>query len=304
MNSETPYTSVSIATDFSACSAVAVRQGIRVARATGAAARVIHVIDTSVAIELERALSREQADIRSALTRDAAQAWESFARGVDGAAELELDVAINNRVAGIITRCREAKSDLLVLGAFGDRRPSVGAGTVATGCVRAAVCDVLLVRDDHPGPFTRIIAAVDFSETSVWALSRAAALAAIDDAELYVLHAFRPPWEQLHYKAPTLLTAEHLQKQYRDALEGRLAAVVRDVTKRYPSLQARTVLFPGHGHRSAIAAYAESASADLVVLGTRGARSIRDTLLGSTAEKTLAEARCSVLAVKPTGRRR
>jgi nucleotide-binding universal stress UspA family protein len=39
--------------------------------------------------------------------------------------------------------------------------------------------------------------------------------------------------------------------------------------------------------------------ADLVVLGTRGEHSLRDLLLGSTAEKALAAAGCSVLAVKP-----
>jgi universal stress protein E len=45
--------------------------------------------------------------------------------------------------------------------------------------------------------------------------------------------------------------------------------------------------------------HAESVHADLIVLGTRGRASIRDLLLGSTAERALAESRCSVLAVKP-----
>jgi nucleotide-binding universal stress UspA family protein len=39
--------------------------------------------------------------------------------------------------------------------------------------------------------------------------------------------------------------------------------------------------------------------AELVVMGTRGRTNLRDMLLGSTAERTIAEARCSVLAVRP-----
>jgi nucleotide-binding universal stress UspA family protein len=39
--------------------------------------------------------------------------------------------------------------------------------------------------------------------------------------------------------------------------------------------------------------------ADLTVLGTRGKTNLRDMLLGSAAERVLAESRCSVLAVKP-----
>jgi nucleotide-binding universal stress UspA family protein len=299
LGSTYPYRSILAATDFSDGSAAALRQATRIARLSGATVRVAHVIDTGVAIELARALTKEQTEIRSALTRDAAQAWKSFALGIEGAGDLDLDVSINNRVVGIVARCRETTSDLLILGAGGDRSPSVGAGTVATGCVRSAPCDVLLVRANFVEPFTTVVAAVDFSETSIRGLQRAASLAVLDGAELHVLHAFRPPWEQLHYKAPTLLTAAHLQKQYRDGLERRLASLTADATTQHPGLRARSELFGGGGHRSAIAAYAASVRADLVVLGTRGEHSLRDLLLGSTAEKALAAAGCSVLAVKP-----
>ena len=50
---------------------------------------------------------------------------------------------------------------------------------------------------------------------------------------------------------------------------------------------------------AAFADYAAKAGADLIVLGTRGKTNLRDILLGSTAERVLAESRCSVLAVKP-----
>jgi nucleotide-binding universal stress UspA family protein len=54
-------------------------------------------------------------------------------------------------------------------------------------------------------------------------------------------------------------------------------------------------------NRLGIADYAARVGADLTVLGTRGKTNLRDILLGSTAERVLAESRCSVLAVKPAG---
>ena len=67
----------------------------------------------------------------------------------------------------------------------------------------------------------------------------------------------------------------------------------------FPGIAASFTVLDHPGHRSGIVEHAESVHADLIVLGTRGRASIRDLLLGSTAERALAESRCSVLAVKP-----
>lgn len=187
------------------------------------------------------------------------------------------------------------------MGAFGDRRPDVGFGTVATACVRKSVADVLLVRDTQPGPFRTVVAAVDFSETSATVLARAALFAAQDGAELHVLHVFAAPWHQLHYRALTPLVPPHLQMQYRDALERRLAEFARPALDAHAALRVRLAVYDYAGHRSGIVEYAGSVAADLVVLGTRGRTNLRDILLGSTAEKALAESHSSILAVKPEG---
>lgn len=294
-----PYSSVVVGTDFTSCSAVAVRQALRLASLSGAALRVVHVIDSTVVIELESALSALQQAIREDLVRDAEKAWDEFAAAVPGAAGLPFGASINNRIVGLLGHVREQRADLLVLGACGDRRPDVGFGTIATACVRKAATDTLLVRDTQAGPFARVVAAVDFSATSARALARAADVAARDGSELHVLHVFAAPWHRLHYRAPESLAAPHLQKQYRDALERRLADFIAPVAAAHRSLRIRSVCFDQTGHRSGIVDYAKAVSADLVVLGTRGRTNVRDILLGSTAEKVLAESLCSVLAVKP-----
>ena len=49
------------------------------------------------------------------------------------------------------------------------------------------------------------------------------------------------------------------------------------------------------------AAYGIDAKTDLVVLGTRGKHGLRTLLIGTTAEKIVQHAPCSILAVKPEG---
>ena len=294
-------TSIVVGTDFTPCSAVALGQAIRIAKGSNATVHVVHVIDTTVVIEVESALSPMQQGIRDGLTKDAERAWAEFAKAIPGAAGLSIEVSINNRIVGILRRAREDKADLLVMGAFGDRRLDVGFGTVATACVRKSMADVLLVRDTQAGAFKTIVAAVDFSENSLRALERAAFFAARDGAELHVLHVFAAPWQQLHYRAPTQLVKPHLQKQYRDSLERRLAEFTRPAHSEHAGLRTRSAVYDYSGHRSGIVEYAKSVSADLIVLGTRGRTNLRDILLGSTAEKALEDSPCSILAVKPKG---
>jgi len=295
------FGSIVCGTDFTACSAVALGQAIRIAGWSGAALHVVHVIDTVVIVEIEKALSPQQKGIREGLTRDAEKAWREFAAGVPGASALPFSVVINNRIVGILQRARESRADLLVMGAFGDRKPDVGLGTVASACVRKSTADVLLVRDTQAGPFQTVVAAVDFSPTSARVLDRGASIAARDGAELHVLYVFEAPWYQLHYRAPTLLTTPDLQNAYRASLQGRLEEFAESAVARHRDVRVRYSLFDYSGPRSGIAEYAGRINADLIVLGTRGRSNLRDTLLGSTAEKTLASSSCSVLAVKPEG---
>lgn len=294
-----PIGSIVVGTDFTPCSAVAIAQALRIARWAGAAIHVVHIIDAVVVVELEAALSAFQQNLRDNLADDARRAWTEFAAHIPGAADAPVEVSIDARIHGILEHARRQHADLLVIGAFGDRRPDVGFGTVATACVRRSSIDVLLVRDSQTSPFRTVVAAVDFSPNSARALERAAQLASMDGSELHVLHCFCAPWHELHYRAPTPLVQEHEQRQYRDAIERRLAEFVRPVTTRDPALRVRTFCLDDAGHRSGIVEHAQRFAADLIVLGTRGRSNLRDMFLGTTAEKVLKQSSCSVLAVKP-----
>jgi nucleotide-binding universal stress UspA family protein len=61
----------------------------------------------------------------------------------------------------------------------------------------------------------------------------------------------------------------------------------------------RSTTYPGHGR--GITEFVQQIGGDLAVLGTRGRTNLRDLLIGSTAERVLRDAACSILAVRPEG---
>lgn len=294
-------TSIVVGVDFTPGSAAALREALRIAQWNRARVLAVHVIDALVADELVEALSAFQEDVQESLIADARQAWTDLAATVDGAGAVPIEVRVDHRVRGILAAARDARADLLVIGAYGTPEPAVGLGTIATACVRHARSKVLLVRNDQPGPFKAVVACVDFSPTSLLALDQAARVAAQDDAALHVLHVFDAPWRQLHYRAPTPEADPHFQKQYRDALERRLHAFAGELGREIDDLKPTFALFDYHGHRSGIVEYTTRVGADLLVLGTRGRTNLRDMLLGSTVEKAMRDSKCSVLVVKPDG---
>lgn len=290
-----------VAVDFTEGSRIALIEAIRTARLNDAKVHAVHIIDTLVASELEEAMAPFQANVHESLLADATQAWASFTKGIDGAANVPLHVRIDHRVRGIVTASNELHANLLIVGAFSARAPQVGQGTVATSCVRHASSNVLLVRDTQSGPFTIVVACVDFSPTSRLALQEAARVAKQDGAALHILHVFGAPWRELHYRAPTPQAQPHFQRQYREGLERRLKAFAQETSESITTLSPTFSVFDDTGHRPGIIEYAAKVDADLIVLGTSGKTAIRNILMGTTAEKTLRESSCSVLAVKPEG---
>lgn len=284
--------------DFSAPSEAALAQAVRLAQWNRAAIKPVHVVDMIVSIELEAALSTMALQVRPQLVAEAQRHWPDFAKRVPGAEGLPLRVEIDARGPGLVRAAEGA--DLVVIGAFANR-PDTGLGTVAAACVRHAKSDVLLAREGHPGPFKTIVAAVDFSPTSLKALESAVRVATQDSAKLHIVHVFMPPWEELMFPSaagPIALVTAEQQRAYEDGLRRRLREFVEPLAKELEYLKPELSLWTNGGHRSGISAFAREKAADLIVLGTRGRTNLRDMLLGSTAERALRDAPCAVLAVR------
>ena len=282
--------------DFSECSRCALEQAVRLARWNDASLSVIHVVDSSA---LDKSLTKLQPELdewRRLNREHAISRLADWTREAGAPASHSREVVNGTPLDVLLQECRSRQVDLLVLGITGDSLLPYGAGTLATKCLRKTATKVLLVKQTHPRPFRRIVACVDFSETSKEVVKHALRVAGQDQAELHFLHVFQAEWSNWNSPdRPPALT--DFGRGCSALLEGNLrqfADVSPEIPARYTIAQAKT-----HGH--GIAEYCRSVDADLVVLGNRGRTTLKYILLGSTVERLLKEIPCSVLVVRPPG---
>ncbi|MHB1084913.1 MAG: universal stress protein [Thiobacillus sp.] len=145
-----------------------------------------------------------------------------------------------------------------------------------------------------------IVAATDFSPFSERAVQRAAYIARQHDAELHLVHVVRPL--DLY---PSLAQAPNESNpaefdQHDQILQGaehtRLDDLAASLTRQF-GIRIRAVTRLGRPHTH-IAAYAQEASADLLVVGSRGENTLMELFLGSTASRLLRLASCPVLIAR------
>ena len=147
----------------------------------------------------------------------------------------------------------------------------------------------------------RITAATDFSAHARHAAERAALIASERAAVVDLVHVVHlGPLERLR----ELLLAENedLTAQVTQAAQARMDGLA-DMLLTRRGVPACTRIRVGAVLAELIAAF-EEVRPSLVVCGDRGERALRQTLLGSTAEKLLSRAPCPVLVVKQPARDR
>jgi nucleotide-binding universal stress UspA family protein len=145
-----------------------------------------------------------------------------------------------------------------------------------------------------------IVAATDFSTFSERAVQRAAHIARQHDAELHLVHVVRPLdlYPSLTLAPDELIQAEFGQHDQvlQEAEHTRLDDMASSLTRQF-GIRIRTVTRLGRPHTN-IAAYAQEASADLLVAGSRGENTLMELFLGSTASRLLRLASCPVLIAR------
>lgn len=316
MAAPTTHPTVLVATDLAEGGAAAVAEAVRFAQARGAALAVVHVIDEAVVAEVARRLRRTSPtlDVRGALIADATKEWRRIAAGRPEASA-RWTAQAGDRASVILAEAERLGASLLVLGAGGDARgPSIGLGSVAARCVRGARRDALLVRPRAGAVgFRSVLACVDLSPSAddgsglgVAAGSRrivrvAAECARRDGAALELLHAYPGAINLVPFSRTVEEACRHADADLaRDAerdLRGLWSAVGEEHPGLTPSIAA--VRFAASAGRSIIDR-AKEIGADLIVLGTHARSGPREFLLGSVAERVLAGAGVSVLAVAPS----
>ena len=223
--------SIVVGLDFSDCSRAALAHAQRVASWAGAEVHPVHVVDTPIdEIREDAALTAMQREIHAGLVEDARTRWDSFVEGIPEASKLQLAVCVAHRLVGIRQQLDHHSADLLVLGAYGDERPKVGMGTLASTCVRSVQTDVLIVRDTYLDPFRTVVAGIDFSSTSRRSLEMAALIAHGEGAKLYAAHIV-PDRVETYARLRTGLGPE-------------LDAFVNETTCKYPGLEVHAKVLP------------------------------------------------------------
>lgn len=288
-----------VAIDFGRASEAALAQAIRMAAWNRAAVHALHVVDTGVLLEAQEYLSGLQEQIQEALIADATDRWNKFGGGVDGRDNCRFHIVVNSPRYAVLKTADDLRADLVVMGLRSDDAGGKGPGPLATDCIENLNCPVLLAAENQPGPFKRILACVDFSPTSVRALTAAARIALQDSAALHVLHVYRAPWRDSRLAVLQGLNPER-QAAVVAGVRDRLQKQCDDLGGEFKYLKPVVEVVEHHSHGRGIVDHARRIDADLVALGTRGRTNLRDVLLGSTAQRVIRSAGRSVLAVRPS----
>jgi nucleotide-binding universal stress UspA family protein len=293
------FRSVVVPLDGSAFGEQALPPAVAVARATGAALRLVHKHVPPAPIHPDGALARDSA----ISSRSRALEWTYLEQAAGRAAAggglaVSTDLVEGPTVEALCGAVREAAADLVVLTTHG-RGPlsRFWLGSVADALVRQLTVPVLLVRpteeEDGPAPeglrVQNLLVPLDGSPYAEAALAPALTLGRSAGAVCTLLRV-------VGHEADGPEGPGQLREEARAYLEG-LAGRLRE-----QGHQVRTRL---HTHRSPAAAILEEAACgpyDLVALATHGRGGLARLLLGSVADKVIRGATIPVLVCRPAER--
>ena len=252
-----------------------------------------HVVDSHGIKELADVLSTNQDELVQELQDKGAERMLAWAEEVNFGTTPEVKSGFGDPAKELIEASKD--TDLLIMGERGESHPGRGVGATAVKIIRKSRGRVLLVDGTkEETKLDKIVVGVDFTEASPMVIQEAVLLADYCGAEVEFLHVYRAPWDRLHYRAPTAESSPHFQREYLAMLQKKMDACLEGVDYAKQSNVLHRCSSYGYG----IADFVRVSSADLVVIGTHGRKSLKELYLGSTAERLLRELPCSVMTVR------
>ena len=199
----------------------------------------------------------------------------------------------------ILVQAERLQSDLVVLGTHGRSGfERLFLGSTTEKVLRKARCPMMTVPPKAPEamprgpiPFTRILCAVDFSDSSRPALDYATSLARESKAALTLTHVIETRPLYYDFSPPVAIDLTAWIEEARTRLRQMVPDGVRS------SCSVTEVVREGTSYRE-ILAIANERDADLIVLGVRGRGAVDLFFFGSTTHHVIREARCAVLTVR------
>lgn len=217
-------------------------------------------------------------------------------------AQMRFEARPGGAVQAILDEAKSLPADFIVLGTHGrgglDR---LVIGSVAEKVLRKAACPVLTVPPpvsapaaDALGLFKRILCPIDYSESSLKALSYGVSLAQEADAQLLLLHVMEGTPDSAYWQQPNPFIVEYLRVSEKEAL-ARLRAVVPEEASTW--CQPEGLLGTGKPYRE-ILRVAQERDVHLIVMGVHGRNPLDLMFLGSTTNHVVRAATCPVLTLR------
>lgn len=249
--------------------------------------------------ELER-LVREDA------LRSIREATKSVRRQKD--VKLELKVLYGKPFVEIILEVLRNKHDLVIHTA--EEEGSLNErlfGTTTMHLMRKCPCPVWVVKPSRRRTYARVLAAIapSVGDESAAALNRkvlelATSLATLQGGRLHVAHAWTLYGESI-LRGSARLPRQELNRLLREEQQ-RAKTMLEELLKPFALDKRTTEVHLSKGHpEEIIPQVVRKERIDIVVMGTLSRAGVAGILIGNTAEKTLWQVDCSVLAVKPEG---
>jgi nucleotide-binding universal stress UspA family protein len=288
--------------DFSACSAAALLQAVRIAAWHQSRVAALHVVPIPAYAVPDGAFMPVDLLPPVDLLLDAGrEQWANWPPAREIGNKVAFNAVLGISRMELLSYAQDGSFDLLVVGAHSDMDGKRGVGSTAAACVQRAATRVLVVRERQTAAFRSVVACIDFSDTSRVALEQAIRFAAQDGAALHILHVYDDPWRGVQASPAVKANQPRFHEMYQQAVEKRLQSFCEPLSHEIAALKGafHSRLFDGHG--KGILDFIQREGCDLAVLGTRGKWNLRDFFWGSTAERVVRDAPCSVLTVKPPG---
>jgi nucleotide-binding universal stress UspA family protein len=140
--------------------------------------------------------------------------------------------------------------------------------------------------------YRNILIPVDDQEQSYAAIRVAGMMASCDKAGITLFHVRKPPMEVV----TDIVTKDKLFGLPLEEHESRMFARCRDELKKF-GIEPKVKLVESEGVAAEILKECETGAYDVIVMGHRGRRALKQLLLGSVANGVLAESSCPVIMV-------
>lgn len=140
----------------------------------------------------------------------------------------------------------------------------------------------------------KILVPTDFSETGTLALEHASFLARLVKAELILLHVL--PVSEYHFEIPEPIMRIENHDEINQIVEQKLEEVAQNTKVNFGILPKT---FSTRGKiANEVMQIAQDEKADLIIMGTHGAKGFEELLIGSNAHKVVSLAPCPVITVQ------